>query len=231
MSLLITIPDGEAATAIPKLFEKEGLSRYFPLTKSVPDPVSRHAEIPYFGHVSKEVRTLGNGKDDDFYMLGRKSKWSMALVLTKHNLVVLNIQPKPGLNAASLEFPGGGIPAGPTGTKEEIIRLTAEQALKESGFQGDDASYLGFTIIETGKMYDPDAKEPFVPGVGRGLKAHCVVIRKASRIKQQELAPTESIQTVLVTVPDLKELVRRNILTEASSLACFTLALMSGHLN
>lgn len=231
MNLPIIIPQGNAVLTIMELFQRNDLSSYFPLTQVQSEAVSTHAHIPYFGYVAKETRTLENGKDDDFYMLGRKSKWSIALVLTKDGLVALNIQPKPGLNAASLEFPGGGIPAGTTDTHEEIVRLTAEQALNENGFQGDELSYLGFTLIETGKMYDPDAKEPFVPGVGRGLKAHCVMIRNASRVRQQRLAATEKIQTVLVTVPDLKELVRCNVLTEASSLACFTLALMRGHLN
>lgn len=231
MNLPITIPSGEAVATVRTLLGREDLARYFPLTREVLQPVGVHAKIPYFGEVLAETRTLGNGKDDVFYMFGRISKWSMALVITRDNLVVLNIQPKPGLDAASLEFPGGGIPAGTTGTREEIMRLTAAETLKESGYEGDETSYLGFTLIETGKFFDPDAQEPYEVGIGRGLKAHCVMIRNAHRIRQQKLAETERIQTVLVTIPDLKELVRCNILTEASSLACFTLALMNGHLN
>lgn len=231
MNRPVVIPNGTAVAAVRQLFVREDLERYFPLSRDVLQPVTTYAKIPYVGDVHNEQRALGIGNDEEFYVIMRKSQWSMALTITDSGLVLLNVQPKPGLDAASLEFPGGGIGDNPVNDEDEIISRTEEQVLRETGYGGGVASYLGFSLVETGKYATPSAEEPHVAGVGRGFKAHCVLIQNASLIADQKLAPTEKIQPILVTIADLKELVRANVLTETSSLACFALALMNGHLD
>lgn len=164
----------------------------------------------FFGSVRPEVR-LTRGGEDTFYMLGRRFGWAVALTITEEGYVLLNIQPKPGLAAASLEMPAGGIGKDPKRTTEDIIRLTREQVLRETGYGNGNATYLGFSLIETGKMFDPAVEEPYEPGVGRGLKAHCVLF--------------------LVEVSTLVALVRDNVLVETSAVNCVALAYMNGHLD
>lgn len=199
--------------------------QYWPLIKSADGP-----EIKYFGGVKVETRQTSKGPDD-FYMLSRRFGWAVALVITKNGKVVLNIQPKPGLGVASLEMPAGGIGKDPKRTTNNIIRLTKEEVLRETGYgQESYVRYLGFSLIETGKMFDPTVQEPFEPGVGRGLKAHCMILEGVKQITEPQLASTEKIQPILVSVPDLIELVKNNVLVETSAVACVTLAYFQGHL-
>ena len=224
MSLPIIITAGNAVQEVRTLFDRPDLNRYFPLVKTELGP-----EIKFFGNVSVETRELPD-KTDDFYMLGRRFGWAVALVLTNTGHVLLNVQPKPGLDSASLEMPAGGIGKDPKRTEADIISLTKAAVLKETGYGRGIATYLGFSLIETGKMFDPATQEPFVPGVGRGLKAHCILIQNVRRITDQDLAKTEKIQPILVTINDLFDLVRENVLVETSAINCFTLAMLKGGL-
>lgn len=215
---------GDVITEVRGLLARPDL-QYWPLLATEAGP-----EIKYFGHIQIETRETRKGPDQ-FYMLARRYGWAVALVLTDDHQVLLNIQPKPGLVSASLEMPAGGIGKDPQRTKDDIIRLTQEQTFRETGYVGNEAAYLGFSIIETGKMFDPAVQEPYEPGVGRGLKAHCVLIKGAYRVAKQQPSATDKIQSLLVSVPDLLMLVRENVLVETSAINCVTLALLRGFLD
>ncbi len=214
---------GNVADAVRELLARRDL-QYWPLLASEQGP-----EIPYFGHVQIETRETRKGPDQ-FYMLARRFGWAVALVITNQNQVLLNIQPKPGLVSASLEMPAGGIGKDPKRTQDDIIRLTCEQTLRETGYGDGRACYLGFSIIETGKMYDPAVEEPYEPGVGRGLKAHCVLIKGARKVADPQPLATDKIQSFLVSIPDLLTLVRENVLVETSAVNCVALALLQGYI-
>ncbi len=215
---------GNAVEEIRKLMERDDLKDYWSLKKSV-----FHSSIPYFGEVREELRQTAKGPEK-FYPLARSFGWAVALVITKEAYVVLNIQPKPGLAVSSLEFPAGGIGKDPKRNQTDILSLTQAQVLKETGYGNGAPTYLGFSLIETGKEFDPAVEEPFVPGIGRGLKAHLIIIEDVELIEEQKLTNTEKIQPVLVSVPDLITLTKENVLVETSAVNCVTLALLNGFL-
>lgn len=211
--------------------------QYYPICNDVNGlpRVTAGPEIKFFGGVKIEIRETAKGPDE-FWMIYRWYGWAVALVLTTTGKVVLNIQPKPGLAVASLEMPAGGIGKNPQRNKDDICTLTVAEVLRETGYAGT-CSYLGFSIIESGKFFDPAIKEfldaggkPLEPGVGRGLKAHLVIIDEAEPIAEPKPLSTEKIKTILVTVPTLLDLIRNSVLVETSAVNCVTQALLQGRL-
>ncbi len=197
--------------------------------------VTNGPEIKFFGEVKIEVRETAKGPDE-FWMIGRRYGWAVALVLTKAGDVVLNIQSKPGLAVASLEMPAGGIGKDPRRSKDDICALTVTEVLRETGYTGTPL-YLGFSIIESGKFFDPAVKEfldtdgkPLEPGVGRGLRAHLIMIDEAELVAVPQPRLTEKIKTILVPVPILLDLIRNSVLVETSAVNCVTQALLQGRL-
>src|SRR3989338_3033075 len=212
----------DVVSQIRELMNREDLRDYYPLIKTEDGP-----EIKYFGGVRIETRQTPKGPDT-FYMLRRNYGWVVALVVTREGKVVLNIQPKPGLAVASLEMPAGGIGKDPKRTQAGIIQLTQDQVLKETGYgNAMETHYLGFSIIESGKEFDPAVEPPFEPGVGRGLKAHLVLLKGVERVAEQQLASTDKIQPILVSRDGLIDLVKNNVLVETSAVNCVALALLN----
>jgi hypothetical protein len=205
--------------------------QYYPKMVGVPDV---KIPIKFFGHLHIEMRQKADGTPDAFYMLARDYGWAVALVLTKEGKVLLNIQPKPGALAAGIEMPAGGIGKDPKRTKEDIVKLTEGEVLRETGFAGT-AQYGGFCLIESGKMFDPaveavfnEQRVPTEPGVGRGLKAHFVFITDAEQVAEPQPRSTEKIKPILVSVGQLRELVKNNLIVETSALNCILRAMLAG---
>jgi hypothetical protein len=198
--------------------------QYFPLVTSCPY-VTEEGKIPFFGSVVEETRQL-DGKTDRFYMLARQWGWAVALVITKEGHVVLNIQPKPGSLCAAIEFPAGGIGKDPQRTEADIVGLTVERVLIETGYDGA-ASYLGHVIVESGKFFDPAVREtfdgdgrPLEPMSGRGVKAHLVLIRGAEQVEAGRAATTEKLYTFRVSLADFLIILRQGMIKETSAVAC-----------
>lgn len=199
---------------------------YFPL-----DEVAGTAEIAFFGGITREVRTVGDGTPVEFNILYRNLGWAVSLTRTTNSQFLLLAQPKPGLLAASLEFAAGGIGRNPDHrlpTTEEILERTSKHVLSETGYAGC-AQYLGFSLIETGKMCDISVPETDLePGVGRGVKAHLVFTDQANYVQEATPPPTDIIQPLLVSRELLFALVEENVLVETSAVNCFALAMMRG---
>lgn len=219
----MTIPSANDVDTVRSLMEL--VSNYYPLVQTPTDL----CQIPYFGGVARE-RRLTRGGEIDFVPLYRNQGWAVALTRTVDQHFLLLIQPKPGALAPCLEFPAGGVGANPDHplTAPEVLERTLDHLLIETGYAGAP-QYLGFSIVETGKMYDPSVKEAdMLPGSGRGVKAHLVFVDQAHQISEPNPATTDIIQPIAVTPDVLRELVRDNVLTETSAVNAYTLAFLRG---
>lgn len=187
-------------------------------------------DIPFFGSVVKELRQVRSGETIEFHVLARKFGWASALVRNANGEFIILVQPKPATLGPVLEFPAGGIGSQDKSlTKLEIIDRTSKFVLAETGYKPRTMNYLGHSLIETGKEFDPFANENEMEfGSGRGVKAHLIFMDQAELIQEPQISSTDIIRQILVSKELLFELVRNNVLRETSAINCFTLALMQG---
>lgn len=177
------------------------------------------AEIPFFGQAIKYQLLTGNGVED-YVSIVRHFGWSVALGITEEQEAITIVQWKPGMNRAGWELPPGGIGRiAPDATYEEILGKTQEVYLRETGYGRGRWDYLGHVLIESGKYRGASPND-------HGLPAHMFLATELERIQDaRNPNPNEIIETLMVPVPQLNQMVDSGLFVETSALSCVLLSL------
>jgi hypothetical protein len=171
-------------------------------------------EIPYFGSTISYDLETGNGVEK-YTSIIRSFGWAVVFGLNTDGDVITLCQWKPGLNCASWELPPGGIGKLPADTSlEEITKQTEESFLKETGYGNGGWSYLGYTVIESGKYRGAGPDD-------HGLFAHMFLVENLEKMAEaRNPNPNEIIETVMVPLDEFRQVLESGLFVETSAVVC-----------
>ncbi len=142
---------------------------------------------------------LANGHEIDNFHLLRGPDWASVLCLTAELQVILVRQYRHGWGGMSLELPAGVIePA------EAPIDAARRELREESGFTVDELEPLLMLAPEPARST---------------TRAHFFFARDAVRSVELALDSSEELEVVLVTVPELFELIENGQIVHAAHVA------------
>lgn len=170
--------------------------------------------IPFFGQTLNYHLQTGKGVEDYTSIL-RHFGWMVVFGVTTGGQVITLCQWKPGVNQASWELPPGGIgKLSEEATIDEIMAKTQADYLRETGYGEGQWSYLGHTLIETGKFRGAGPNS-------HGLKAHMAVATELIPLEAaRDPLANEIMATVMVPVDEFPEVLASGLFLETSAVVC-----------
>ncbi|MBS3903233.1 MAG: hypothetical protein KGZ30_02530 [Anaplasmataceae bacterium] len=179
-------------------------------------------KIPFFGQQLNYKLLTGEGQVEEYTSLLRHFGWVVAFGVTREGMVITLVQWKPGVNCPSWELPPGGIGRVKTDINEEdLLAKTKEAYLRETGYGSGDWTYLGHTLIETGKFRGANPED-------HGLPAHMYVVTDLEQqAETRKPNANEIMETLLVPLREFRGVVMKpdRLFKETSALSCALLAL------
>jgi ADP-ribose pyrophosphatase len=147
---------------------------------------------------------LANGHEIESFHLIQGPSWASVLCLTADEQVILVRQYRHGLGGASLELPAGVIE--PSEAPPDAAR---RELREETGFAADELSPLLMVAPEPAR---------------NTTLAHFFFARGAVRIADLALDNSEELEVVLVSVPELFELIDQGQMVHAAHIGAILLA-------
>ena len=147
---------------------------------------------------------LANGHEIDSFHLIQGPSWAGVLCLTADQQVVLVRQYRHGLGGASLELPAGVIEP-----SEAPLDAAHRELREETGFATNDLAPLVIVAPEPAR---------------NTTLAHFFFARGAVRIADLALDNGEELEVVLVSVPELFELIDHGQIVHAAHIGAILLA-------
>jgi len=156
--------------------------------------------------VRRDVCKTPGGKIVDPYYVYEFPEWAAAVALTEDGEVVMTRQYRHALGITNLELPGGCVDDTDKSPEEAIARELRE----ETGFTFSNYIYLGKICA------NPSTNSNYL---------HMFLATGGEKTGPQQLDPNEEIEVVLISIEDLKKLVRENVLVQAMHITCILYAL------
>ncbi len=157
--------------------------------------------------VRKEVCETPQGKIVDPYYVYDFPTWVGAVPITEEGKVVMVRQYRHALGENCIEIPGGCVDDSDNNFKEAVAR----ELLEETGYAFSDYKYLG--------KISPN------PSTNSNL-LHMFLATGGTKITEQQLDENEEIEIVLLTIEELKLLLKENKIVQAMHVSCILYALM-----
>ncbi len=156
-------------------------------------------------NVRKDVCVLPNGNQHANYFILEYPSWATAFALTEDNNVVLVRQYRHGLGVMSTELPGGVVDRG-----EEPAAAVARELKEETGYEFD-------SIVPLGKIApNPATSNNYM---------HMFLAKGGKKISQQKLDDTEDLEVLVVSIEELKSLLKEQKIVQALHVTCIMYAL------
>lgn len=159
---------------------------------------------PWFT-VRKDICQLPNGKKHEAYYILEYPDWATAFALTLDNKVVMVRQYRHGLGEISVELPGGVIDKGETA--EQAIRRELKE---ETGYEFDSVEEIG--------MVAPN------PATSTNYM-HMFIAKGGKKVAGQNLDATEDVEVLIVSIDELKKMLRENKIVQSLHCTCIFYAL------
>lgn len=156
--------------------------------------------------VRKDRCLSPGGKIIDPYYVYEFPTWVTAVALTDDGRVILERQYRHALGETCIEIPGGCVDDTDVSLEDAIAR----ELLEETGYQFSSYEYLG--------------KISANPSTNSNLM-HMYLARGGKKISDQQLDQNEEILVELVSIDELKEMVRGNQIMQAMHVTCIMYAL------
>jgi len=157
--------------------------------------------------VRKDVCETPGGKLVDPYYVFEFPTWVGAVPVTEDGKIIMVRQYRHALGETCLEIPGGCV----DDTDKDFESAAARELLEETGYSFSSYDYLG--------KISPN------PSTNTNL-LHMFLARGGKKIKAQELDENEEIEVVLLTVDELKQLLKENKIIQSMHVTCIMYALM-----
>lgn len=156
--------------------------------------------------VRKEKCETPSGKIIEPYYVYDFSTWVAALALTEDGKVVLVKQYRHAYGETGIEIPGGCVDDTDKNNEAAIIR----ELMEETGYQFSTYEYLGKISPNTSTNSNV---------------LHMYLAQGGKKVSDQHLDPGEEIEIVLMTIDELKQLLRDNKIIQAMHVSCIMYAL------
>jgi 8-oxo-dGTP pyrophosphatase MutT (NUDIX family) len=141
--------------------------------------------------VRKDTCETPDGKLVSPYYVYEFPTWVTALALTEDGKVILERQYRHGIGETNYEIPGGCV----DDTDKNYEEAIARELLEETGYSFTNYEYLGKTCA------NPSTNNNWM---------HMYLATGGKKVKEQELDHNEDIDIHLVSIDELKQLVRDN---------------------
>ena len=151
--------------------------------------------------VRKDKCEAPDGKIIDPYYVYEFPTWVTALALTEDGKVILEKQYRHALGEICIEIPGGCVDDTDKSHEEAIAR----ELLEETGYSFTSYEYLG--------------KISANPSTNSNLM-HMYLARGGKKVASQHLDGNEDIEVMLMTIDELKDLLRQNKIIQAMHVTC-----------
>ncbi len=156
--------------------------------------------------VRKDKCITPPGKIVDPYYVYEFPTWVTAVALTEDGKVVLEKQYRHALGETCIEIPGGCVDDTDSSLEEAIKR----ELLEETGYHFSSYEYLG--------------KISANPSTNSNLM-HMFLAKGGKKIASQDLDHNEEIEIDLVSIDELKQMLRENKIVQAMHVTCIMYAL------
>ena len=160
--------------------------------------------------VRKDVCETPQGKIVDPYYVYEFSTWVGALALTEDGKIVMLRQYRHALGEVCIEIPGGCVDDTDKNNEDAIIR----ELLEETGYAFSSFEYLG--------RISPN------PSTNSNL-LHMFLAKGGKKVAEQKLDGNEEIEVILLSIDELKQLLRENKIVQAMHVSCIVYALNRIH--
>ena len=156
--------------------------------------------------VRKDRCETPDGKIVDPYYVYEFPTWVTALPVTEDKNVIMVEQYRHALEEISLEIPGGCV----DDTDKSLEDAIARELLEETGYEFTHYEYLGKTCA------NPSTNNNWM---------HIYLATGGKKVKEQVLDDNEDIDIHLVTIEELKQLVRDNQIIQSMHVTAILYAL------
>jgi len=156
--------------------------------------------------VRKDVCETPEGKIVDPYYVYEFPTWVGALPLTEDGKIILVKQYRHALGEICLEIPGGCVDDTDKDTQEAVAR----ELLEETGYSFSSYEYLG--------KISPN------PSTNTNL-LHMYLAKGGRKVAEQQLDENEEIGVLLLTMEEVKQLLRENKIVQSMHVSCIFYAL------
>lgn len=156
--------------------------------------------------VRKEVCETPGGKIVDPYYVYEFSTWVGALPVTEDGKIIMVRQYRHALGEVCLEIPGGCVDDTDANNEEAIAR----ELMEETGYSFSEFQYLG--------RISPN------PSTNCNL-LHMYLAKGGKKVADQKLDENEEIEVVLLSIEELKQLLRENKIVQSMHVTCIFYAL------
>jgi ADP-ribose pyrophosphatase len=147
-----------------------------------------------------------DGKIIDPYYVYEFPDWVTAVALTKENKVVLVRQYRHALGETLIEIPGGCVDA----TDVSMEQAIARELLEETGYQFGSFELLGKTSAN--------------PSTNSNIM-YMFLAKGGEKVREQQLDDGEDIEVLLLTIDEVKQLIRENKLMQSMHVTALLYAL------
>lgn len=144
---------------------------------------------------------MPGGKIIDPYYIYDFSTWVGALALTQEGEVVMVKQYRHAYGEVGIEIPGGCVDDTDKSNEEAIAR----ELMEETGYSFSSYEYLGKISPNTSTNSNV---------------LHMFLAKGGQKIREQHLDEGEEIEVVLMSVEELKQLLRENKIIQAMHVSC-----------
>jgi ADP-ribose pyrophosphatase len=155
--------------------------------------------------VRREKCETPDGKIIDPYYVYEFPTWVGAVPVTADGKIIMIKQYRHALGEICIEIPGGCVDDTDSNNAEAIAR----ELLEETGYTFSNYEYLG--------------KISANPSTNNNL-LHMYLARGGVKVASQQLDHNEEIEVVLLTVDELKQLLRENKIVQAMHVSCILYA-------
>jgi len=156
--------------------------------------------------VRKDVCETPGGKIVDPYYVYEFPTWVGAVPVTWDGKIVMVRQYRHALGETIIEIPGGCV----DDTDKDFQEAIARELLEETGYSFSTFDYLG--------RISPN------PSTNTNL-LHMFLARGGKKIAEQALDENEEIEVILLTIDELKQLLRENKIVQSMHVSCIMYAL------
>ena len=156
--------------------------------------------------VRKEKCETPCGKIVDPYYVYEFPTWVGALPVTKDGKIVMVRQYRHALGETMIEIPGGCVDDTDKNPEEAVAR----ELLEETGYSFSSYEYLG--------RISPN------PSTNTNV-LHMFLAKEGELVASQKLDENEEIEVVLLSIDELKQLLRENKIVQSMHVACIMYAL------
>ncbi len=156
--------------------------------------------------VRRDTCELPDGRVIPDYYYWEGGDFAQVFALTDESRVVLVRQYKHGVKEVVLELPAGLVSAG----DDSPLASARRELLEETGFEAGEWEALGKLNVSSAKAT---------------THAYLFLATRARRVAEPRPDENEQIEVILVTVPDLMDLISGGEIRDSNSIACSLLSL------